>query len=289
MKRLMILLIGMLCLMQLAFAEGDGRTVILPEGTTDIPMEAYAHNTVITDLYLPASLQTVHGEPLTGQWSFSLIYGGNNWHSQEYKLVLHAPEGTDAAAFAMASGLPFVIEDARGGTDRDAVAVWVQWALDSAFPGAQVCQSRIGLPAVAYSADTVLAAVRLPDGLLTLCLFDRTGEELTLRWRNDELLSQTQEQTWTGGGVRWTGGSVPHIMQLHGDTLTLAVQIRENLTLDVTCLRRGGVWTLREMRLLEDNGVNWYTPVFLRLTQDMLAPDIELAHWAPIVWGEGDE
>lgn len=93
MKRLMILLLTMLGLMQPAFAQNAGRTVILPEGTTDIPMEAYAHNTVITDLYLPA---------------------------------------------------------------------------------------------VAYSADTVLSAVRLPDGMLTLCLFDRTGEELTLRWRNDE-------------------------------------------------------------------------------------------------------
>lgn len=67
------------------------------------------------------------------------------------------------------------------------------------------------------------------------------------------------------------------------------MQIRENLTLDATCLRRGGVWTLTEMRLLQDNGVNWYTPVILRLTQDMLAPGIELAHWAPIVWGEGDD
>ena len=223
MKKLLLILLALLCLTLPAWAEETGRTVILPEGTTDIPREAYAHNTVITDLYLPASLQTVHGEPLTRSWSFSLVYGGNNWHSQEYKLVLHAPAGTDAAQFAQRSGLPYVIEDARGGTDRAAVADWVQSALDGEFPGAQVCENRIGLPAVAYSADTVLAAIRLPDGMLSLCLFDRAGDTLTLRWRNDELLSQAQEQTWTNGGARWTGGYVPHEMWLRGDTLSPAV------------------------------------------------------------------
>lgn len=289
MKKLLLALLALLSLALPAWAEETGRTVILPEGTTDIPREAYAHNTVITDLYLPASLQTVHGEPLTRSWSFSLVYGGNNWHSQEYKLVLHAPAATDAAQFAQRSGLPYVIEDARGGTDRAAVADWVQSALDGQFPGARVCENRIGLPAVAYSADTVLAAIRLPDGMLTLCLFDRTGDALTLRWRNDELLSQAQEQTWTNEGARWTGGYVPHEMWLRGDTLSLAVQLRENLTLSADFHRRDGIWTLTEMRLLEDNGVYWHTPVILRLTEDMLAPGIDLAYWAPIVWGEGDE
>lgn len=289
MRLVTVCLLALLCLTLPALAEETGRTVILPEGTTDIPQEAYAHNTVITDLYLPASLQTVHGEPLTGSWSFSLVYGGNNWHPQEYKLVLHAPAGTDAADFARRSGLPYVIEDARGGTDRAGVAAWVQAELDSAFPGAQVCENRIGLPTVAYSTDTVLAAVRLPDGMLTLCLFDREGAALTLRWRNDELLSQAQEQSWTSEGLRWTGGFVPHSMWLRSDTLELSVQLRENLTLDAAFLWRDGAWTLTEMRLLEDNGVYWQTPVILRLTEDMLSPGIELAHWAPIVWGEGDE
>lgn len=289
MKKLLITLLAMLYLTLPAWAEEASRTVILPEGTTDIPGEAYAHNTTITDLYLPASLQTVHGEPLTGSWSFSLVYGGNNWHSQEYKLVLHAPAGTDAATFARLSGLPYIIEDARGGTDRAAVASWVQSVMDSAFPGAQVCENRIGLPAVAYSADAVLAAVRLPDGMLTLCLFDRAGESLTLRWRNDELLSQSQGQVWTNGGVSWTGGYVPHIMELRGDRLDMAVQIREDVTLAAAFTRHDGTWTLTEIRLMEDNGADWYTPVFLRLTEDMLAPGIGLENWAPIVWTESDE
>lgn len=288
MKKLLIVLMS-LCLLLPAWAEEDGRTVILPEGTTDIPLEAYAHNTVITDLYLPASLQTVHGEPLTRSWSFSLVYGGNNWHSQEYKLVLHAPAGTDAAQFAQRSGLPYVIEDARSGTDRAAVAAWVQVTLNGAFPGAAVCDNRIGLPAVAYSAETVLAAVRMPDGLLTLCCFDRNGETLSLRWRNDGILSQAQEQSWTNEGARWTGGYVPHEMWLRGDTLSLAVQLREGMTLEGSFLLRDGAWELTEMRLLEDNGVYWHTPVILRLTQDMLAPGIRLEDWAPIVFGEGDE
>ena len=288
MKKLLIVLMS-LCLLLPAWAEEDGRTVILPEGTTDIPLEAYAHNTVITDLYLPASLQTVHGEPLTRSWSFSLVYGGNNWHSQEYKLVLHAPAGTDAAQFAQRSSLPYVIEDARSGTDRAAVAAWVQVTLNGAFPGAAVCDNRIGLPAVAYSAETVLAAVRMPDGLLTLCCFDRNGETLSLRWRNDGILSQAQEQSWTNEGARWTGGYVPHEMWLRGDTLSLAVQLREGMTLEGSFLLRDGAWELTEMRLLEDNGVYWHTPVILRLTQDMLAPGIRLEDWAPIVFGEGDE
>ena len=161
--------------------------------------------------------------------------------------------------------------------------------LNGAFPGAAVCDNRIGLPAVAYSAETVLAAVRMPDGLLTLCCFDRNGETLSLRWRNDGILSQAQEQSWTNEGARWTGGYVPHEMWLRGDTLSLAVQLREGMTLEGSFLLRDGAWELTEMRLLEDNGVYWHTPVILRLTQDMLAPGIRLEDWAPIVFGEGDE
>lgn len=138
----LLCLLALLCLTASALAEGS--VVVIPESATDIPMEAYAHDTVITDLYLPASLETVMGMELDGNWSFGLVYGGNNWHPQEYKLVLHAPEGTVAAEFARRSGLPYVIEDARGGTDRAAVAAWVQAALDEAYPGAKVCRNCAG-------------------------------------------------------------------------------------------------------------------------------------------------
>ena len=77
--------------------------------------------------------------------------------------------------------------------------------------------------------------------------------------------------------MRWTGGYVPHEMWLRGDTLSLAVQLRENLTLSADFHRRDGIWTLTEMRLLEDNGTYWHTPVILRLTEDMLTPGIDLA------------
>lgn len=265
-------LIGLLALLYLtAPALAEGSVVVIPEGTTDIPMEAYAHDTVITDLYLPASLETIMRMELEDDWSFGLVYGGNNWHAQEYKLVLHAPEGTAAAEFARRSGLPYVIEEARGGTDRRAVTAWVQAVLDEAIPGAQVCQNRIGLPAVAYSADTVLAAVQLADGSLSLCLFDRAGETLSLRWVNRDMLSD----------------AVPHIMEIVDDRLTIAVQLRENVTLAVDFIRNDDAWTLTELCLDEDNGVYWQTSTFLRMTQDMLAPDIDLMTYAPYVWQEG--
>lgn len=261
--------LALLCLAASALAEGS--VVVIPEDTTDIPMEAYAHDTVITDLYLPASLETVMGMELDGNWSFGLVYGGNNWHPQEYKLVLHAPEGTVAAEFAQRSGLPYVIEDARGGTDRAAVAAWVQAALDEAYPGAKVCRNRIGLSAVAYSAETVLAAVQMADGSLSLCLFDRAEEALSLRWANRDMLSD----------------HVPHMMEIVGKRLTIAVQLRENVTLSVDFTRHDDTWTLTELRLDEDNGVSWQTSTFLRMTQDMLAPDIDLMTYAPYVWQEG--
>lgn len=289
MKKLLILLLALLSLSLPALADEPRRTVVIPEGTTDIPMEAYAHNTVITDLYLPTSLETLHDEPLEGDWSFGLIYGGNNWHAQEYKLVLHAPEGTAAAAFARQSGLPFVIEDARGGTDRAAVASWVQSALDAELPGSEVCISRIGLPAVGYSADTVLAAAQLPDGRLTLCLFSREGDALTLRWHNDEMLSQSQAQEWGPTGQRWTGGSVPHIMTIRADRLCIAVELHTDLSLEAQFSRREGVWELVTLRLLQDNGLHWYTPALLQLTEDMLRPGIDLQHWAPYTWSEWEE
>lgn len=264
-----------LCLLTLLYltasALAEGSVVVIPEGVTDIPMEAYAHDTMITDLYLPASLETITGMEPEDHWSFGLVYGGNNWHPQEYKLVLHAPEGTAAAEFARRSGLPYVIEDARGGTDRRAVAAWVQAVLDAALPGAQVCQNRISLPAVAYSADSVLAAVQLADGSLSLCLFDRTGETLSLRWVNRDMLSD----------------AVPHIMEIVADRLTIAVQLRENMTLAVDFIRNDDAWTLTELRLDEDNGVYWQTSTFLRITQDMLAPDIDLMTYVPYVWQEG--
>lgn len=283
MKKLLLILTLLIWAVP-APAEGPTQTVILPEGTTDLPLEAYAHNTVITDLYLPASLETLHGEPLDGDWSFGLIYGGNNWHAQEYKLVLHAPEGTAAAAFARRSGLPFVIEAARGGTDRAAVTGWVQAVLDGQLPGASVCTNRMGLSAVCYGADTVLAAVQLPDGQLSLCLFDRSGDGLTLRWRNDELLSSAQAyQPVSRDEWRWTGGYVPHIMALRGDCLTLAFQLQEGLSLSADFRLDGDAWHLTQLSLLEDNGRNWHTPVLLRLTEDMLAPGIRLQTLAPVI------
>lgn len=270
MAKWLLVLLALLLLPWTALAEGS--VVVIPEGTTDIPAEAYAHNTAMTDLYLPASLETIMEMEPEDDWSFGLVYGGNNWHPQEYKLVLHAPEGTAAAEFARRSGLPYVIEDARGGTDRRAVAAWVQAVLDAALPGARVCQNRIGLPAVAYSADTVLAVVQEDDGSLSLCLYDRAGETLSLCWVNRDMLSD----------------DVPHIMEIVGERLTIAVQLREKVTLAVDFIRNGEAWTLAELRLDEDNGLYWHTSTFLRMTQDMLAVDIVLEDYAPYCWQDGE-
>lgn len=266
-------------------------TVIIPEGVTEIGCEAFTHLPRLLDLYLPSTLTTIHGEPIGPEHSFYDLYGGNDWHDQNYQLVLHAPEGTVAAQFARQSGLPYVIEDAQGGTDRASVAAWVQAWLDAELPGAAVCQSRIGLPAVAYSADVVLAAAQLPDGMLTLCLFDRSATALTLRWRNDDMLSQAQAQRWVSRDTyQWEGGYVPHLMQIKGDLLTIAVQCHTDLTLETHFTLRGSGWELTELSLIEDNGIysESYHPL-LRLTEDMLAPGIPLETYAPFIWLDTDE
>jgi len=267
----------------LAFAGSSLRgTVVIPEGVTEIAHEPFVHQWGLLDLYLPSTLTTIHGKPISPEHGIGDIWGGNNWHDQDYQLVLHAPEGTLAAQFARQSSQAYVIEDARGGTDRAAMAAWVQAWLDAELPGAQVGISRIDLPAVAYSADTVLAAAQLPDGMLTLLCFDRTGDALALRWRNDYILSQAQTWEWfPGEGYRWTGGYVPHVMALRGEELEIAVQFRADLSLKMRFARREGQWALTELFLLEDNGKYWYTPVLLSLTEDMLAPGILLETWAP--------
>lgn len=276
----------------LAFASSSLRgTVVIPEGVTEIGREAFVHLPRLLDLYLPSTLATIHGEPINPEHCFYDLYGGNDWHDQNYQLVLHAPEGTAAAQFARQSGLPYVIEDAQGGTDRAAVASWVQAWLDAELPGAAVCQSRIGLPAVAYSTDAVLAAAQLPDGMLTLCMFDRSGTSLTLRWRNDEMLSQAQKNRWVSRDTwQWEGGYVPHIMQFRGDALTIAVQLHTDLTLETHFALREGGWELTELSLIEDNG--FYSESYdllLRMTEDMLAPGIPLETYAPFIWLETDE
>lgn len=276
----------------LAFASsGLTGTVIIPEGVTEIGREAFVHLPQLLDLYLPSTLATIHGEPIGPEHCFYDLYGGNDWHEQNYQLVLHAPEGTAAAQFARQSGLPYVIEDARGGTDRAAATAWVQAWLDASLPGATVCESRIGLPAVAYCADAVLAAVQLPDGMLSLCMFDRSGTALTLRWRNDDMLSQSQKQRWISRGTwHWEGGYVPHIMQFRGDTLTIAVQLHTDLTLETHFALRGESWELTELSLIEDNGTYSESPdALLRMTVDMLAPGIHLENYAPFIWLDSDE
>lgn len=276
----------------LAFAgTGLTGTVIIPEGVTEIGREAFTHLPGLLDLYLPSTLATIHGEPIGPEHCFYDLYGGNDWHDQNYQLVLHAPEGTVAAEFARQSGLPFVIEDAQGGTDRAAVAAWVQAWLDAELPGAAVCQSRIGLPAVAYSADTVLAAVQLPDGMLTLCMFDRSDAALTLRWRNDDMLSQAQKSRWVSRDTwQWEGGYVPHIMRFDGDRLTIAVQLHTDLTLETHFTLREDGWELTELSLIEDSGEYSESPDdLLRMTEDMLAPGTLLKTYAPFIWLETDE
>lgn len=274
----------------LAFAGASLQgTVVIPEGVTNIDHEPFVHQPRLLDLYLPSTLATIHDQPIGPAHCIWDLWGGNNWHDQDYQLVLHAPEGTAAAQFARQSGQPYVIEDARGGTDRAAVASWVQAWLDRELPGAKVCISRIDLPAVAYSADAVLAAVQLPDGMLTLCLFDRAGDTLTLRFRNDEMLSQAQTQRYVHQSVLWEGGYVPHTMTIREDWLTIAVTLREGLTLQTCFEPREGSWELAELHLIGDDGRYWYTPHILRMTEDMLAPGIRLETYAPFIWLETDE
>ena len=274
----------------LAFAGASLKgTVVIPEGVTNIDHEPFVHQRGLLDLYLPSTLATIHGQPIGPAHCIWDLWGGNNWHDQDYQLVLHAPEGTAAAQFARQSGQPYVIEDARGGTDRAAVASWVQAWLDRELPGAKVCISRIDLPAVAYSADAVLAAVQLPDGMLTLCLFDRVGEALSLRLRNDELLSQAQTRRYVHQRVLWEGGYVPHVMEIRENWLTIAVTLRENLTLRTYFEPRGDGWELTELHLVDDDGQGWHTPDILRMTEDMLAPGIRLETYAPFIWLETDE
>lgn len=177
-------------------ASGVGGTIVIPEGVTDIGYDCFCFGYDITDLYLPASLTTIGGRTFREGAEFWEMWGFNSVDEGETHMTIHAPAGTDAARFAKWSGEPYVIEDAREGTDLPAVTAWVQSALDSEFPGAVVVENHYGFPLVTYSADTVFAFAVLEtpgthvntfEGLL--CCFDRAGDELTLRWVNREIRS----------------------------------------------------------------------------------------------------
>lgn len=197
-------------------SSGMEGTVIIPEGVTNIGWECFAFGYDITDIYLPASLQTIGGETFRQGAEFWYIWCFNSVDAGETHMTVHAPTGTEAARFAMWSGEAYVIEDAREGTDLAAVTGWVQAALDEALPGAKVSENEYGFPCVTYSADMVFAfavrekTTRYGKDEHFLCCFDRTGNELTLRWVNAD-----------------SDMAVPLEMTLIGDELHLMLRLGE--------------------------------------------------------------
>lgn len=207
-------------------------TVVIPEGVTDIGYECFAFGFGITDLYLPASLQTIGGETFQQGAEFWKIWCFNSVDAGETHMTVHAPAGTEAERFARWSGEAFVIEDAREGTDLAAVTGWVEEALAEILPGAKVCENEYGFPCVTYSADTVFAfamkerATRYDKDDCYLCCFDRSGNELTLRWVNEGIC----------GNDRWTflETPVPLDMVLVGDKLHLMFRLGEETAAALT-------------------------------------------------------
>ena len=197
-------------------AAGMKGTVVIPEGVTDIGYECFAFGYDITDIYLPASLQTIGGQTFQQGATFWYIWDFNSVDAGETHMTVHAPAGTEAARFARWSGESYVIEDAREGTDLAAVTGWVQAVLDAEVPGAKVSKNEYGFPCVTYSADTVFAfatkerASRYDRDKHYLLCFDRNGNELTLRWINAD-----------------SGMTVPLEMTLIGDRLNLMLRLGE--------------------------------------------------------------
>ena len=217
---------GLTALPEGAFCAADLQgTVVIPEGVTDIGAECFAFNAGITDLYLPASFETISGETFQQGATFWYIWDFNSVDAGETHMTIHAPAGTEAARFAIWSGYPYVVEDAREGTDLPAVTAWAQAVLDAELPGAEICENDYGFPCVTYSADTVFVfAMRereTPYGMdeYLLCCFDRTGDVLTLRWVNDGLY----------GTERWgiPEYPIPMEMALVDDTLNLGLRLGE--------------------------------------------------------------
>ena len=208
---------GLMELPDAVFCSADMQgTVVIPEGVTNIGWECFAFEADITDIYLPASLQTIGGETFQQGAEFWFMWCFNSVDAGETHMTVHAPAGTEAARFARWSGESYVIEDAREGTDLAAVTGWVQSALDEALPGAKVSENEYGFPCVTYSADTVFAfatkerASRYDRDKHYLLCFDRNGNELTLRWINAD-----------------SGMTVPLEMTLIGDRLNLMLRLGE--------------------------------------------------------------
>lgn len=207
-------------------------SVVIPEGVTNIGWECFAFEADITDIYLPASLQTIGGETFRQGAEFWYIWCFNSVDAGETHMTIHAPAGTEAARFAMWSGEAYVIEDAREGTDLPAVTGWVEEALAEILPGAKVSENEYGFPCVTYSADTVFAfamkerATRYDKDDCYLCCFDRSGNELTLRWVNEGIC----------GNDRWSflDTPVPLDMVLVGDKLHLMFRLGEETAAALT-------------------------------------------------------
>ena len=208
---------GLMELPDAVFCSADMQgTVVIPEGVTNIGWECFAFEADITDIYLPASLQTIGGETFQQGAEFWFMWCFNSVDAGETHMTVHAPAGTEAARFARWSGESYVIEDAREGTDLAAVTGWVQAVLDAEVPGAKVSKNEYGFPCVTYSADTVFAfatkerASRYDRDKHYLLCFDRNGNELTLRWINAD-----------------SGMTVPLEMTLIGDRLNLMLRLGE--------------------------------------------------------------
>ena len=217
---------GLMELPDAVFCSADMQgTVVIPEGVTNIGWECFAFEADITDIYLPASLQTIGGETFQQGATFWYIWDFNSVDAGETHMTVHAPAGTEAARFARWSGESYVIEDAREGTDLPAVTAWVQSVLDEVVPGAKVCKNQYDFPCVTYSADTVFAfamrdrTTRYGPDEYFLCCFDRVGNELTLLWVNDGLY----------GTEYWNRSEypVPLEMALIGDELHLMLRLGE--------------------------------------------------------------
>lgn len=260
-------------------------TVIIPEGVTDIGYECFAFGYGITDIYLPASLQTIGGQTFQQGAEFWEIWCFNSVDEGETHMTVHAPAGTEAARFARWSGESYVIEDARGGTDLAAVTGWVQAVLDAEIPGAVVLENVYGFPLVTYSADTVFAFAMKEtpgtyrsgfDGLL--CCFDRNGAELTLRWVNSGIRATRYRYTWDELDT-------PITMVLVDDSLYLGLRGDEENAVFLTF--SGEDWRLTELESCyweEDTGgppAFWATVLRMPVTDGQPLQEFTMKRYAP--------
>ena len=175
-------------------------TLRIPEGIIEIGGEAIAQLPLLTDIYLPDSLERIwekYTRETMQEWHIDplhLIYGWNDTGVADYTVVMHAHEGTFAAE--LVEYFPHILTPAgEESMDLDGYAAAVRKAMDAAGNVQAVLRSNDGMdwllekPLVAYAPHEAVAVFE-EDGELLLCGFDDRPGDWQLSWINRDIFKE---------------------------------------------------------------------------------------------------